>query len=148
MHANAARREAFAQAVARGAAPRVAWLDVGYKDRSDAASRSKKLSVTMASRILEIRIERHKAAQDLAPLIEEMVQLARDAVRVPRPGPDEDGQAAVPSPAAINAARAVMAEVGKLKIRMADFVPPSPPPEPPMSTEAWLSEYGPQTIRP
>jgi len=147
MHANSAMREAFAQAVARGAAPREAWVGAGYKDRSDVASRSKKLSVTMAPRILEIRIERHEAAQDLTPLIEEMIQLARAAVRVPPAKPEEDGPAAVPSPAAINAARAVMAEVGKLKIRMSDYVAPSPPPKPPMSTEEWLAAYGPQSNR-
>jgi hypothetical protein len=139
------RQEAFALAVADGVAPRQAYADVGYKSPQNAGTRSERLLVILAPRIEAIRQKRVDELRDPRLVIERLLALAERAI--------EDK-----SLAALNTARALLAEAGKLKAKVADprplrlpsdaispEAPDEPEVEPPLDHEAWIARYAPRS---
>ncbi len=127
-------REAFIQAVARGGTLAEAWAGAGYRPRPDMIYRARLLVRAMTPRLDAIRREREAAARDLVPLIETMTQMARDA-------------AGTGGAAGWSAARGLLAEAGRLKLRMPPLIEPAEV-MPEMSEEEWLAEFAPKAVQP
>ncbi|MBA3812265.1 MAG: hypothetical protein H0X27_11610 [Caulobacteraceae bacterium] len=122
------RREAFAQGLARGAAPVTAWQAAGFArhmGRANAAAAEK----DVAARVVEIALERAGGGStDLAPLIDRCVALA-------------DTAGTFKTAAGMVAARGLLAEAARLK----GLLPiPASPPRRRLTTEEWVAEYAPK----
>ena len=122
------RREAFAQGLARGAAPVAAWQEAGYArhmGRALAAAAEK----DVAARVVEIGVERAGGGSaDLGFLIDQCIALA-----------DKAGD--LGTAAGMVAARGFLVEAARLK----GLLPaPVPPPRRRLSTEEWLAKHAPK----
>ena len=134
-------QEAFAQKVADGVTPLQAYDEAGYKSPQNARTRSERLLITLAPRIEEIRQKRIDELRDPSQIIAWLLALAETAAK------DTSLQG-------LNITRALLAEAGKLKAKVADPRPlrlpegdgapwaDEPEVEPPLETAAWIARYG------
>jgi len=129
------RHEAFAVAHAQGACRVDAYRAAGYKGGPKNAPKIAKLP-RVAARVAELRGQWGDSV-DLAPVIDAMVRLALTAD--------------VSTAAGLNAARGLLAEAAKLKMKMAEQgygedeyedIPPR------VSQEEWVRRYAPPLTSP
>ncbi len=127
------RREKYARGRAHGMTQRAAYRNAGYSVKSTNYEHVDK-APAVKQRVEELKDEIHWGeTRDVAPVINELMRLAKEVVKL----------GTVP---AIVAARALLAEAGKLKGRLEDrpdFMD-SDTVEPPMTHAEWLATYAPK----
>jgi len=127
-----ARHEAYAQARARGAKIGDAYVEAGFKRRSN-AWRMNKFEVVNA-RIEELRADMPwGGATDLTPVISLLGKAAEQAV-------------ALNTAASLVAAKGLLVELAKFKLLLAAKVERAPPPfmlKPRLSDDAWVEKHAP-----
>jgi hypothetical protein len=128
-----ARHEAYAQARARGASVRDAYIEAGFKGRRHAWRMNRIAAV-------KVRIEELTAdlpwggTTDLTPVISLLGKAAERAV-------------ALNTAASLVAAKGLLVEVAKLKMLLAAKVERAPPPfmlKPRLSDDAWVEKHAPR----
>ena len=127
------KREAFAEALARGHPVLRAWEKAGFAYHATRARR-RMAAPDMVARVAEIRRERDgDGPADLIPVINRCMILAEAAGKIG-------------SAAGMAAARGLLAEAARLK----RLLPPAPLSEswpedrPELSDDEWLDKYGPK----
>jgi hypothetical protein len=122
--------EKYARGRALGMTQRAAYMNAGYSEKTGNVEHVAKHPDVMR-RVEELKDEFHWGeTPDVAPVINELMRLARDAAKV----------GTVP---AMVAARGLLAEAGKLKGRLAERpdIFDAEPVEPPMSKADWVATY-------
>jgi len=133
-HPDLERREAFERALADGITPDRAGERAGYTHNRGQRVRECAARPDIAARIVEFRTERPQSLAEAEPLIAQLLDAAGKA-------------RLLNSAAGYAAVRGLLAEAARLQSRVdVSLLFPSPPPEPEMTTEAWLAEYGPKRV--
>ncbi len=128
-----ARREAFARQLALGFSPTQASLNSGYRRGKSVDVEKRQARPDVMARVAELRQEKARAAADLVPIIELLMEAATQAGKLD-------------AAQGFTAQRGLLAEAARLKGLLAPppFTP-SLPVERDMTDEEWLAAFAPKS---